>query len=58
MNEADWKEGEPLVGAMNLPENHVLRGLIHDGNCDTAFPLVLKERRQSLTDVNVLQDYI
>lgn len=43
MNEAGWKEGDPLVGAMDLPENDTLRGLIHDGNCDTASPFWLKK---------------
>lgn len=31
MAKAGWKDGQPLCGAIDLPENVVLRGLIHDG---------------------------
>lgn len=31
MAKAGWKDGQPLCGAMDVPENTVLRGLIHDG---------------------------
>ena len=31
MAQAGWKEGQPLYGSINLPENAAIRDLIHDG---------------------------
>ncbi|KAL9583577.1 MAG: hypothetical protein Q9212_002626 [Teloschistes hypoglaucus] len=31
MTKSGWKEGQPLPGSIDQPENDTLRGLVHDG---------------------------
>lgn len=34
MEEAGWKEGDPLPGSRDAPPNEVLKRLVHDGQSD------------------------